>query len=69
MCLLKTVNEMFKFFRKSKRSRRYLLIVVNERFKSFRKLEMLEIALDTFNNVIYDLYVLPLCVYMHIHFM
>jgi hypothetical protein len=46
-----------------------LLIVVNEMFKSFRKPERLEIALHTLNNVIYmfyDLFVLPLCIYMHL---
>jgi hypothetical protein len=46
-----------------------LLIAVNERFKSFRKVESLEIALHTLNNVIYDLFVLLLCIYMYIHFM
>jgi hypothetical protein len=46
-----------------------LLIAVNERFKSFRMLDRLEIALHTFNNVIYDLFILLLCIYMHIHFM
>jgi hypothetical protein len=46
-----------------------LLIAVNERLKSFRMPERLEIALHTFNNVIYDLFVLLLYIYMHIHFM
>jgi hypothetical protein len=46
-----------------------LLVAVNERLKSFRKPERLEIALHTLNNVIYDLCVLLLCIYMHIHFM
>jgi hypothetical protein len=46
-----------------------LLIAVNERFKLFRKPERLEIALHTLNNLIYDLYVLPLCIYIYIHFM
>jgi hypothetical protein len=68
MCLLKIVNERFKSFRKPKRSRMCLLIAVNERFKSFRMPERLEIALHIFNNVIYDLFVLLLCIYMHIYF-
>jgi hypothetical protein len=42
-------------------------IAVNERFKSFRKLERLEIALHTLNNVIYDLLVLLFYIYMHIY--
>jgi hypothetical protein len=46
-----------------------LLKILNERFKSFRMPERLEIALHTFNNVIYDLFVLLICIYMHIHFM
>jgi hypothetical protein len=64
---MKTVNKRFKSFRKPKKSQKCLLIVVNERFKSFRKSERLEIALHTFNNVIYmfyDLFVLLLCIYI-----
>jgi hypothetical protein len=45
------------------------LIAVNERLKSFKKPEILEIALHTLNNVIYDLIILLLCIYMHIHLM
>jgi hypothetical protein len=49
-----------------------LLLAVNERFKSFRKPERLEIAFHTLNDAIYlfyDLFVLLLYIYMHIHFM
>jgi hypothetical protein len=46
-----------------------LLIAINERFKSFRKSEILEITLHLLNNVIYDLFVLLLCIYIYIHFM
>jgi hypothetical protein len=49
-----------------------LLIAVNERFKFFKKPERLEIALHTLNDAIYlfyDLFVLLLCIYMHIRFM